>query len=298
MSTSVSASVPERASYTVERPSVYLHTRPDIASEVCDEVLFGTRLEPNAPDAPSEQDASDPSDSSDSSDRTSWSRVKTDYGYCGYIQNKYLSAETEPDAGETFPFWVTAPFCDVLADSVYKYRPLFTLPRASMVKARRDSVGGDRFFPIVCMGRRFFVPSCAIRPTDERATKNPDRLRRRICDDALAYLGTPYRWGGRTPCGIDCSGLCFNAYALNGLVLWRDAFADRRYVHEIGEKELLPGDLIYFKGHMALYIGDGEYVHASASVGCVTVNSLRKGSVIWREDLAGKIVCYARCNLL
>ncbi|MGI6197151.1 MAG: C40 family peptidase [Eubacteriales bacterium] len=123
-------------------------------------------------------------------------------------------------------------------------------------------------------------------------------LRKQICDDALSYLGTPYRWGGRTPSGIDCSGLCFTVYALNGLPLWRDAYADKRYVHEIDKTRLQPGDLIYFKSHMALYIGDDEYVHASASTGYVTVGSLNPASVLWRQDLAQSFLCFAESNFL
>lgn len=278
--------------YSIERPSVYLHTRPDIVSDVCDELMFGTRLQLHA--------ASDTTNEPSLLEEGSWSRVKTDYGYCGYIQTRYLSNEM-PEAGEVlFPYYVVAPFCDVLADSVYKYRPLFTLPRTSVVYARRENVGADRFFPILYRSKRFFVPSAALRPKERKkqGAQEPERLRRMICDDALSYLGTPYRWGGRSPCGIDCSGLCFNAYLLNGLMLWRDAFADRRYVHEINESELLPGDLIYFKGHMGLYIGDGEYIHSSAAAGCVTVNSLHKGSIIWRRDLADKLICFARSNSL
>ena len=291
--------------YTIDRASVYLHALPELSGEMCDELPYGTRLR-----TVGEKYTSDTGGI--------WYRCETDYGYCGFLQEKYLVSDAPENPEPLYPFVVIAPFCDVLLDSLYKYRPILTLPRGSVVLARRASLSDDRFFPILHKNRRFFVPTAALRPyiSSQNAQKrknaasgafNSDNalsendistLRKQICDDALSYLGVPYRWGGRTPCGIDCSGLCFTVYALNGLPLWRDAFADTRFVHETDKNSLLPGDLIYFKGHMALYIGDDEYVHASASAGFVTVNSLNRDSVIWRSDLAEKVVCFAKSNYL
>ena len=296
--------------YAIDRASIYMHSTPELSGEMCDELPYGTRLH-----VIGDKCLSDTSGA--------WYRCETDYGYCGYVQEKYLVPSPVSDNPEPlYPFVVTAPFCDVLLDSLYKYRPILTLPRASVVLARRPSLCGDRFFPIYHKNRRFFVPTASLRPyippqkrknavSDVSSDFDSDSdsgsyaqltnrtsLRKQLCDDALSYLGVPYRWGGRTPSGIDCSGLCFTVYAINGLPLWRDAFADRRFVHETDKDSLLPGDLIYFKGHRALYIGDGEYVHASASTGYVTVNSLNRDSIIWRSDLAENLVCYAKSNFL
>lgn len=273
--------------FRIARPSVYLHTCPDVTSEVSDELPYGTGVKRLS--------------CTESASGGAWCRCETEYGYCGYLHEKYLEEDAEPAEETLYPFMIAASFCDVLVDSLYKYRPLTTLPRSGLVYARRGELGADRFFPILYKKRRCFVPAAALRPYRKRAAVEPEEradLRRFLCDDALSYLGAPYRWGGRTPDGIDCSGLCFTVYFMNGLPLWRDAFADKRYVHEIDKSDLLPGDLIYFKGHMALYIGDGEYVHSSATAGGVTVNSLRPGSVIYREDLAEHILCFARSNLL
>ena len=303
--------------YRIDHAAVYMHTTPELSGEMCDELPYGTRLRilSKVPQT----------------DSLSWVRCETSYGYCGYLPEKALSPQEADTVGEKlYSFAVTASFCDVLLDSVYKYRPILTLPRASVVLARRPTLSKDRFFPIYHKSRRFFVPTAALRPLDTQKRRNErvpssDRAfptamrgasdkrptctadssekpvserRKQICDDALSYLGSPYRWGGRTPSGIDCSGLCFTVYALNGLPLWRDAFADKRFVHEIDESDLLPGDLIYFKGHMALYIGDREYVHACASAGAVTVGSLNPDSVLWREDLAKSLLCFAKSHFL
>ncbi len=270
----------------IEYPSVYLHLLPEPLSEVCDELPYGTCV----------------TISENAERKNEYIRCETEYGYSGYLHEKYIGEDIRSrEAEETrYPFVVCAPFCDLHIDSVYKYRPIMTLPRASVVYGARASLGKERFFSVFHKEHRFFVPTFALRPYEKRTKVDKgeiDTLRRRICDDALSYLGTPYRFGGRNVSGIDCSGLCFNTYFLNGLPLWRDSFADRRFVHEIDREDLLPGDLLYFKGHVALYIGDGEYVHASASVGCVTVGSLIPGSVIYRADLGEHLLCAARSNL-
>ena len=59
-------------------------------------------------------------------------------------------------------------------------------------------------------------------------------------------------------------------------------------MHPINEIDLKPGDLIYYEGHVTMYIGDGEYIHATGRAGsdAVVINSLNEGSSNYREDLA------------
>lgn len=275
--------------FRIYLPSVFMHTSADIASEVSDELLYGTTVRKISPPIPAKNGSGN------------YYRCETDYGYSGYLHEKYLGFPDNSDTDGLIPYIITASCCDILIDCVYKYRPVLTLSRASIVRAKRVCTGSERFFPIFHKGCRCFVPSFAVKRYALRTQLDEgekEQIRKSICDDALSYLGTPYRWGGRSFSGIDCSGLCFTAYFLSGIQIWRDSFADKRYVHEIDMDDLLPGDLIYFKGHMAIYIGDGEYVHSSASAGCVTVNSFNKSSIIYRQDLAQSIVCFARSNLM
>ncbi|MBR2328429.1 MAG: C40 family peptidase, partial [Clostridia bacterium] len=50
------------------------------------------------------------------------------------------------------------------------------------------------------------------------------------------------------------------------------------------------GDLLYFPGHMAMYLGDGRYIHATAREGRVCINSLEQDSPLYREDLADSFI--------
>ena len=131
-------------------------------------------------------------------------------------------------------------------------------------------------------------------PLDEKeiGRLDEDSFRERLVQTAKSYLGTQYRWGGKTPLGIDCSGLTSMAYMLNGVYIYRDArlvpgFAVKEIPYECMKK----GDLIYFPGHIAMYTGDGEYIHSTAREGSdgVVINSLDRRSARYREDLAQSI---------
>lgn len=94
-----------------------------------------------------------------------------------------------------------------------------------------------------------------------------------LIDEAYQYLGTPYVYGGTTPSGFDCSG--FTGYVFRnalGMELPRSAAAQSGLGEDISWDEAQRGDLIFWGGrggvyHTGIYLGDGEYIHASASKG-------------------------------
>ena len=114
-------------------------------------------------------------------------------------------------------------------------------------------------------------------------------FRRQVILSAKSYLGTQYRWAGKSAEGIDCSGLVFMSYLMNGILIYRDSERNHAYpVHEIPPERMKPGDLLYFPGHIAMYLGEKEYIHAAGredSFGC-TVNSFSPEAWNYREDLA------------
>lgn len=94
-------------------------------------------------------------------------------------------------------------------------------------------------------------------------------LRSELVSTARRFIGTPYRWGGTTDDGFDCSGLTMVSYRLNGLNLPRNSRSQFQAGRWVAKQDLLPGDLVFFatKGgsritHVGMYIGNGNFIHA------------------------------------
>jgi cell wall-associated NlpC family hydrolase len=94
---------------------------------------------------------------------------------------------------------------------------------------------------------------------------------------AMQYLGVPYVWGGSSPSGFDCSGLVSFAYAQIGVSLPHNAAMQYNSVGVfVSRDQLQPGDLVFFDGlgHMGMYIGGGQFIHAPHTGDVVKISSL------------------------
>ena len=104
---------------------------------------------------------------------------------------------------------------------------------------------------------------------------------REIADFALKYVGYNYCWGGKDPStGFDCSGLMYYVYSQFGYTLNRVASDQARNGVHVDPSDLQPGDLLCFYssgsyiGHVGMYIGDNQFVHASTSTTGVIISEL------------------------
>lgn len=99
---------------------------------------------------------------------------------------------------------------------------------------------------------------------------------------AMQYLGVPYVWGGNGPKCFDCSGLTKYVYGHFGYTLNRTASAQLSNGVSVSRSELQPGDLVFFDNgkvstpvsHVGIYIGNGQFIHASTNSYCVEISSL------------------------
>lgn len=107
---------------------------------------------------------------------------------------------------------------------------------------------------------------------------------------ALTMVGKPYRYGGSSPKGFDCSGLVMYSYKSAGVALPHSTDKQRSASRSVKVAELRRGDLLFFNqegkkfGHVAIYVGDGRFVHAPSSG--KSVRSDRLDSPYWKKHLS------------
>ena len=118
-------------------------------------------------------------------------------------------------------------------------------------------------------------------------------LRRAIVKATEQFLGVPYRWGGTSGFGIDCSGLVQRIFGLYGIQLPRDAGMQATAGISIGldRQQWKPGDLLFFGQsrvtHVAIYTGRGRVIHAK---GYVTRAGMLTGNPLYNRKLAEQIL--------
>jgi len=136
-------------------------------------------------------------------------------------------------------------------------------------------------------GRTGWVRKEACLPVEEIFYMGPTR--EGLVETALTFHGIPYLWGGTSSKAIDCSGLITNVYFMNGIHLPRDADQQTLVGREISTlfspEGLEQGDLLFFGRrateteeedvtHVAMYIGDGNYIHSAGYRERVSINSM------------------------
>jgi len=107
---------------------------------------------------------------------------------------------------------------------------------------------------------------------------------------ALKMMGKPYRFGGSTPAGFDCSGLIQYSFRQAGVSIPRNTDEQRSASRPVRRADLRRGDLLFFdqegkkNSHAGIYVGSGKFVHAPSSGKSVRRDSL--DSAYWRKHLS------------
>jgi cell wall-associated NlpC family hydrolase len=102
--------------------------------------------------------------------------------------------------------------------------------------------------------------------TSAAATGELSATRSNVMAVAARYVGTPYRYGGTTPAGFDCSGFVQYVFAQVGVSLPRSSGAQAAAAVRISRDQALPGDLVYMPGHIGIYAG-GNLMYDSPTTG-------------------------------
>ncbi|WP_395549087.1 MULTISPECIES: NlpC/P60 family protein [unclassified Lacrimispora] len=259
----------------------------EIVSAISDEGLYGMGLAITGPNEPG------------------FYPVRTFYGYSGFIRKEEIELVSldELKCWEESELMVTdGIYVDILSLPKVQGVRLLSLFRGSLIKVLSFDSENEGWARVELLdGRVGYMRNQFLRKKEfsqsglwtgelpQKEIVDEAHFRKSVVETAKQYLGTQYRWGGRSTAGIDCSGLTSESYLLNGILIYRDARIEPGFpVHEIPKDEMLPGDLMYFPGHIAMYMGNGSYIHSTGKIdsGGVVINSLNPQAEDYRADLA------------
>jgi cell wall-associated NlpC family hydrolase len=116
-----------------------------------------------------------------------------------------------------------------------------------------------------------------VSPTSGAPAPPANSLGEQAVQIAMGELGVPYVWGGASPSGFDCSGLTMWVYAQLGIQLDHYTVSQFNAGPHVAESDLAPGDLVFFEagiGHVGIYIGNDEFIHAPHTGTVVQISSL------------------------
>jgi len=216
-------------------------------------------------------------------DSNGWYCIQTPDRYLGWVDASSLAEGTEDDLHS----WLKSPrvVWMELQGQIYSMPGLRGESIGDLVAGAILKKTSNGSFTGIQMpdGREGFIPTekCA---TIDDWLGSWSASGEQVCATATRFMGLPYLWGGTSSKAIDCSGFVKTVYQHHGILLARDASLQALQGETVnaksGTNELKPGDLLFFGedrngktpiSHVALYLGNDEYIHAA---GRVMVNSL------------------------
>ena len=202
----------------------------------------------------------------------------------GYMSSEYLTVSTTADAALGYGLVDTdGSSLNMRAAAGTSYDTVASIPGGTVLELEGVDNG---WYKVTYSGRTGYVSSDYITITtepDATETASSD-LGAQIVAYAEEYLGTPYVLGGNGPNQFDCSGFTKYVYSHFGYTLNRTATDQLQNGVSVSKDELQPGDLVFFKyrtskpvSHVGIYIGNGEFIHASTNRYVVQIDQMESG---------------------
>lgn len=204
-----------------------------------------------------------------------WLKIEMPDGYEGYMIDNSLQpmSQSEFDAWRSSKRYVVTAMATELKDAPDKDGDTVTpLQLADIIQIEGEVPQQGFAKAVLPDGRKGFIAVEDIIPFVPFGRSDTDSLAQLIISRGKKMLGQEYLWGGTSAKGNDCSGFTRVCYQSAGVYLPRDAWQQALAGEAVAEKDLKPGDLIFFtnnKGrvvHVGMYIGDGLMMHSSGRV--------------------------------
>jgi cell wall-associated NlpC family hydrolase len=186
-----------------------------------------------------------------------WALVQAEAdGYCGWIAASALGAPETPTHRVMAPRTFRYPGPDMKLPSIE------ALSAGSMVAVSGTTETRGTAYALLEDGSALVASHLLAL---DAATPDPVAIAERL-------LGTPYLWGGASAFGIDCSGLVQLSHAMSGISLLRDTDMQAATAGwPVDREKLRRGDLVFWKGHVAMMLDDAFIIHASGAAMLVVV---------------------------
>ena len=197
-----------------------------------------------------------------------WAKVRTNDQYTGWMPLRDLRKSSAPYGATGHMVQVESLFANLYGETdVTQHQPVMTVPFETQLEAIDDAPGNNgRWLEVRLPDGRM----AWIQRSDTVRDPKPLTIEQSI-ELAKRFLGLPYLWGGGSSYGYDCSGFTQMLVRSRGVIMPRDADLQAAWqgMEVIERKDLREGDLLFFGSgpdkitHTAMYIGNGEIIHAT-----------------------------------
>ena len=232
----------------VRAPATAIRRAPDSGAEQLDQLLLGEAF-----------------DVLEIRDGFAWGQARRD-GYVGHVEAAALG-----EAGPAPTHWVSALRTYAYAQPAIRAAAFGPLSMNALVSIDEESGVFAHAVDVGWIARRHLAP------VGESLSD--------FVAVAERYLGAPYLWGGRDSLGLDCSGLVQQALYACGKTCPRDTDQQAGMGETVPGNALIRGDLVFWKGHVAIMVDDANIIHANAHHMKVAIEPL--ADAVGRIDACG-----------